>query len=237
MWEAPLACLVCSGTFVRAAGAKLFLVVDHSGEARRVGMTLRDTTLLVFGNPVVGTPAMVASPLVALDLPPKVLLWMDDDGAVWMSYLDAAWLPAMAWPPVGARQPDRRGRNLVRSDIRPVLPGLAVAVLGAALCQRRQEFAPRSDDQRAEHEPSPPGSSDHASSGVARPTVSPGPGVRAWLGTRSGQPRWRCWCWGCGVGRSWWWRWRRCQSSPMASTRATSISPHAHHRASDTALG
>ena len=81
-------------TAIRAVGAKLFLVVDHSGEARRAGMTLRDTKLLVFGNPVGGTPAMVASPLVALDLPLKVLVWMDDDGAVWMRYLDAAWLAA-----------------------------------------------------------------------------------------------------------------------------------------------
>src|SRR6266508_2241410 len=79
---------------IRAAGAKLFLVVDHSGEAQQVGMVLRDTKLLVFGNPVGGTPAMSASPLAALDLPLKVLVWMDDDGAVWMSYLDAAWLAA-----------------------------------------------------------------------------------------------------------------------------------------------
>ena len=79
---------------IRTAGAKLFLVVDHSGEAQRVGMVLRDTKLLVFGNPVGGTPAMVASPLAALDLPLKILVWMDDEGAVWMSYLDAAWLAA-----------------------------------------------------------------------------------------------------------------------------------------------
>ena len=81
-------------TAIRAAGAKLFVVVDHSGEAQRVGMALRDTKLLVFGNPAGGTPAMVASPLAALDLPLKILVWMDDDGAVWMSYLDAGWLAA-----------------------------------------------------------------------------------------------------------------------------------------------
>jgi uncharacterized protein (DUF302 family) len=79
---------------IRASGAKLFFVVDHSGEAQRAGMTLRDTKLLGFGNPMGGTPAMVASPLAALDLPLKVLVWMDDDGAVWMSHLDAAWLAA-----------------------------------------------------------------------------------------------------------------------------------------------
>src|SRR4029453_12970010 len=81
-------------TAIRAAGAKLFVVVDHSGEAQRVGMALRDTKLLVFGNPAGGTPAMVASPLAALDLPLKVLVGVDDDGAVGMSSLDASWLAA-----------------------------------------------------------------------------------------------------------------------------------------------
>jgi uncharacterized protein (DUF302 family) len=81
-------------TVIGAAGAKLVLVVDHSGAAQRVGLVLRETRLLVFGNPMSGTPAMVASPLVALDLPLKVLVWMDDDGGVWMSYLDAGWLAA-----------------------------------------------------------------------------------------------------------------------------------------------
>ena len=79
---------------IRAAGARLFVVVDHSGEAERVGLRLRDTKLVIFGNPAAGTPAMVASPLAALDLPLKVLVWADDDGAVWMSYLDPAWLAA-----------------------------------------------------------------------------------------------------------------------------------------------
>jgi uncharacterized protein (DUF302 family) len=79
---------------IRAAGAKLFLVVDHSGEAELVGLRLRDTKLLIFGNPAAGTPAMVASPLAALDLPLKVLVWADGEGAVWMSYLDPAWLSA-----------------------------------------------------------------------------------------------------------------------------------------------
>jgi uncharacterized protein (DUF302 family) len=77
---------------IQAAGAKLFVLVDHSGEARRAGLPLRETKLLIFGSPVGGTPAMDASPLAALDLPLKVLVWADDDGTVWMSYLDPAWL-------------------------------------------------------------------------------------------------------------------------------------------------
>ena len=66
--------------------------MDHSGEAQQAGLSLRDTKLLIFGNPLGGTPAMEASALAALDLPLKVLVWADDEGAVWMSYLDSAWL-------------------------------------------------------------------------------------------------------------------------------------------------
>ena len=77
---------------IGAAGAKLFTVVDHSGEAARAGLSLRDTKLLIFGNPAGGTPVMVAAPLAAIDLPVKLLVWQDDGGAVWMSYLDPQWL-------------------------------------------------------------------------------------------------------------------------------------------------
>jgi uncharacterized protein (DUF302 family) len=77
---------------VRDAGAKQFIVVDHSEEAEKVGLSLRPTKLLIFGNPVGGTPLMVAAPLSAIDLPMKVLVWEDDFGAVWLSYLDADWL-------------------------------------------------------------------------------------------------------------------------------------------------
>ncbi|HEV2377598.1 MAG TPA: DUF302 domain-containing protein [Streptosporangiaceae bacterium] len=77
---------------IHAAGATLFTLVDHSGEAEKAGLFLRDTKLLVFGSPAGGTPAMVASPLTAIDLPLKVLVWQDDAGTIWMSYLDPAWL-------------------------------------------------------------------------------------------------------------------------------------------------
>ena len=77
---------------IHAAGAKLFTVVDHSGEARSAGLALRDTKLIIFGSPVAGTPVMVAAPLAAIDLPVKILVWQDDAGAVWMSHLDPAWL-------------------------------------------------------------------------------------------------------------------------------------------------
>jgi uncharacterized protein (DUF302 family) len=77
---------------IAAAGAKVFAVVDHSGEAARVGLPLRDTKLVIFGNPQGGTPVMVAAPLAAIDLPLKLLVWEDDEGAVWMSHIDPQWL-------------------------------------------------------------------------------------------------------------------------------------------------
>jgi uncharacterized protein (DUF302 family) len=79
---------------IGAAGATVFGVIDQRDEAGRAGLTLRPTTLLLFGNPAAGTPVMAAAPLAALDLPLKILVWQDDDGAVWMTHLDPAWLSA-----------------------------------------------------------------------------------------------------------------------------------------------
>jgi len=64
---------------VRRKGLGIFAVVDHSGEAERVGLRMPDTKLLIFGSPKAGTPLMVASPLLALDLPLKVLVWEGGD--------------------------------------------------------------------------------------------------------------------------------------------------------------
>jgi uncharacterized protein (DUF302 family) len=64
---------------VAAKGLKLFAVIDHSGEARAAGLELRDTKLVIFGSPAAGTPVMEASPLAALDLPLRALVWADGD--------------------------------------------------------------------------------------------------------------------------------------------------------------
>ena len=64
-------------TIVAARGMKQFAVIDHSGEAQHAGLELRDTKLVIFGSPQAGTPLMVAAPLVALDLPLRVLVWAD----------------------------------------------------------------------------------------------------------------------------------------------------------------
>jgi uncharacterized protein (DUF302 family) len=59
-------------------GMKVFAVIDHSGEAKKVGLELRETKVVIFGSPQAGTPVMAAAPLAALDMPLKVLVWSDD---------------------------------------------------------------------------------------------------------------------------------------------------------------
>jgi len=71
---------------LEAKGVSLFALVDHSGEAEKVGMKMRPTKLLIFGSPSAGTPLMLAAPSLALDLPLKVLIREDDNGRVWVSY-------------------------------------------------------------------------------------------------------------------------------------------------------
>ena len=78
---------------VVARGMIVFAIVDHSGEAKRHGLVLRDTKVVIFGSPTVGTPVMQASPLTALDLPLKVLIW-DDAGQTTVSYYSPAALAA-----------------------------------------------------------------------------------------------------------------------------------------------
>ena len=71
---------------LQAKGIALFALVDHSGEAEKVGMHMNPTKLLIFGNPKAGTPLMLAAPSTAIDLPLKILVWEDNNSAVWISY-------------------------------------------------------------------------------------------------------------------------------------------------------
>src|SRR5215469_1775560 len=71
-------------------GIRLFAIIDQAAEARQAGLTLRETTLVIFGSPTAGTPVMDASPLSALDLPLKVLIWADGDQTKVSYYAPAA---------------------------------------------------------------------------------------------------------------------------------------------------
>jgi uncharacterized protein (DUF302 family) len=73
-------------------GLTLFAVIDHSGEADKIGLNMPDTKLVIFGTAAAGTPVMVASPLAALDLPLKLLVWADTNGAVSVSYNSPTYL-------------------------------------------------------------------------------------------------------------------------------------------------
>ncbi|HZR53428.1 MAG TPA: DUF302 domain-containing protein [Streptosporangiaceae bacterium] len=77
---------------MEAAGATVFAVIDQAAAARKAGLSLRETQLVIFGNPTAGTAVMAAVPVAAFDLPLKILVFADDDGKVWMSYLDRNWL-------------------------------------------------------------------------------------------------------------------------------------------------
>ena len=71
---------------LQAKGVTLFAVVDHSGEAAKVGMNMPPTKLLIFGSPKAGTPLMLTSPSIAIDLPLKISVWEDNQRKVWVSY-------------------------------------------------------------------------------------------------------------------------------------------------------
>lgn len=83
------------GVLIRAldsAGLEVLAVIDHSGDAADVGLAMPDTKLVIFGSAAVGTPLMLERPLLALDLPIKLLLWTDRAGRAFVSYNDGDWI-------------------------------------------------------------------------------------------------------------------------------------------------
>src|SRR5262249_37421464 len=77
-----------------AKGITVFARVDHAAGAKSVGLALRPTTLVIFGNPAAGTPLMQAAQTAGIDLPLKTLVWQDADGSVKVTYNDPAWIAA-----------------------------------------------------------------------------------------------------------------------------------------------
>jgi uncharacterized protein (DUF302 family) len=77
---------------IRSRNLILFANIDHSGGAKQVGLKMQEAHVLIFGSPKAGTPLMIASPLLALDLPLKVLVWQSEDERVWVSSTSATYL-------------------------------------------------------------------------------------------------------------------------------------------------
>src|ERR1700756_5344569 len=95
----------------------LFALVDHSGEAEKVGLKMPPTKLLVFGSPKAGTPLMQAAPSIAIDLPLKLLVWQDAQGKVWLSYNSPEYL---------------KERHGVPPDLLPNIAGVETLAANAA---------------------------------------------------------------------------------------------------------
>jgi uncharacterized protein (DUF302 family) len=79
---------------VKSKGMTVFARIDHAAGAKAVGLSLRPTELLIFGNAKAGTPLMQSHQTLGIDLPLKVLVWEDAVGKVWLSYNEPGWLAA-----------------------------------------------------------------------------------------------------------------------------------------------
>lgn len=79
-------------TALKGAGLRVFARIDHASNAKEVGLSLRPTELLIFGHPKGGTPLMQDKQTAGIDLPVKALAWEDEEGRVWLTYNEAAWL-------------------------------------------------------------------------------------------------------------------------------------------------
>ena len=77
---------------VRGGGMEVLAHIDHAAGAARAGLLLRPTDLLVFGDPALRTPLMQANQAIGIDLPLKVLVWLDESGVTWLAYNDPRWI-------------------------------------------------------------------------------------------------------------------------------------------------
>jgi len=108
---------------VKGKGLTVFAHIDHAAGATAVGMPLRPTDLLIFGNAKGGTPLMQAEQSVGIDLPLKILVWQDAGGQTWISYNDPHWL--------AKRHGIEAASTAAVNGLASVLAGLAQAAAGA----------------------------------------------------------------------------------------------------------
>lgn len=105
-------------TILKKKGMKIFNNINHSEGAKDVGIELRDTKLIIFGNPKVGSPLMKCQQTVALDLPQKALIWKDDMKKVWISYNDPKYL---------VQRHNLKGCEIVLGKVEKALAGITNA--------------------------------------------------------------------------------------------------------------
>ena len=103
---------------LRKKGMTIFNIIKHSDSAAKIGIKLRNTELIIFGNPKVGSPLMKCQQSTAIDLPQKALIWEDEEGSVWITYNDPAYLQ---------KRHNITGCEKVLLKIKKALAGLAKA--------------------------------------------------------------------------------------------------------------
>jgi uncharacterized protein (DUF302 family) len=108
---------------LKAKGITVFARIDHAAAALAVGMPLRPTELLIFGNPTAGTPLMQVDQTIGIDLPLKALVWEEATGGVWIAYNDPAWLAV------------RHGLRHDTTDAVHAMAGVAVHAMAGALAK------------------------------------------------------------------------------------------------------
>ena len=89
----------------KSLGFMVFTEIDHAAAAKKFGLTMRPRTVIIFGNPKFGTPVMVKTPMLAIDVPPKALVWEDDQGKVWLTYNSAEYLGNVIYARYGLPNP------------------------------------------------------------------------------------------------------------------------------------
>ena len=87
------------------AGFIVFHEIDHAAAGKNFGIEMKPRTVIIFGNPKIGTPVMIKTPRLAIDVPPKALVWEDHQGKVWLSYNSADYLYKTVYPRHGAEMP------------------------------------------------------------------------------------------------------------------------------------
>jgi len=107
---------------VKAKGMTIFARIDHAAGAEEVGLALRPTELLIFGNAKGGTPLMQSDQTMGIDLPLKALVWQDAAGKTWLSYNDPSWLAK---------------RHGMGADVEPIAKAMAAALAAVATTATR----------------------------------------------------------------------------------------------------
>jgi uncharacterized protein (DUF302 family) len=90
---------------VKSKGWIIFTEIDHAGAAKQAGLDMKPRTVILFGNPKIGTAPMQKAATLAIDNPPKALVWEDDNGKVWLSYNSGEYLGAQVYPRHGLAMP------------------------------------------------------------------------------------------------------------------------------------